>query len=144
MAFVKHPPPPHGIGIGYLYIFALNTGISVYRLFISISVYHYFLYDASLLRACSELEDLWGLGSIYMFFFFTTCWISSGARGQCYWRVSETPSGVYEFVICTVHTCLWTYMCHNSSACTVNVLWVEFPISHLAKTGTKIIFKGSF
>ena len=74
-----------------------------------------------------------------------------------YWRASETLSGVYKFELMRyVYIYVWRYVCHNSSACHVYVMWAELGHSHFLYvpavsnvvtngngTGTKNVLKGT-
>ena len=41
-------------------------------------------------------------------------------------KVSETLSGVYKFeLVRYIYIYVWRYVCHNSSACLVYVMWAE-------------------
>ena len=69
--------------------------------------------------------------------------------------MSETLSGVYKFELVR-YVYVWRYVCHNSSACHVYVMWAELGHSHFSyvpavsnivtnenSMGTKNVLKGT-
>ena len=86
----------------------------------------------------------WGTSSCY-------CWRASEA--------SETLSGVYKFELVRyvyIYIFVWRYVCHNSGACRVCVMWAELGHSHFLYvpaisnvvtngngSGTKNVLKGT-
>ena len=77
-------------------------------------------------------------------------------RGLLASETSETLSGVYKFeLVRYVYIYVWRYVCHNSSACHVYVMWAELDHSHFLYvsavsnvtngngTGTKNVLKGT-
>ena len=86
---------------------------------------------------------------IYIYILYITHYI--------YWRASETLSGVYKFeLVQYIYIYVWRYVCHNSSACHVCVMWAELghsrflyvpAVSNVVTngngTGTKNVLKGT-
>ena len=71
-------------------------------------------------------------------------------------EASKTLSGVYKFKLGAVYVYIYTYVCHNSSACHIYVMWAELGHSHFLYVlavsnvvtngngaGTKNVLKGT-